>query len=60
MNIIQTAASQPGEVKPDRQREIVIILSDRSREIIVCLKSYTGSASRHRSEDTPAAHSESW
>lgn len=34
MNIIQTAASQPGEIKPDRQRQIVIILSDRSREII--------------------------
>jgi hypothetical protein len=34
MNIIQTADSQSDEMKPDRQREIVIILSDRSREII--------------------------
>ena len=32
MNIIQTAVSQSDEMKPDRQREIV--LSDRSREII--------------------------
>ena len=32
MNIIQTAVSQPDEIKPDRQR--VIMLSDRSREII--------------------------
>ena len=31
MNIIQTAVSQPDEIKPDRQR---IMLSDRSREII--------------------------
>jgi hypothetical protein len=31
MNIIQTAGSQPDEIKPDRQR---IMLSDRSREII--------------------------
>ena len=32
MNVIQTAVSQPDEIKPDRQR--VIMLSDRSREII--------------------------
>ena len=31
MNVIQTAVSQPDEIKPDRQR---IMLSDRSREII--------------------------
>jgi len=37
MNIIQTiqtAVSQPDEIKPDRQREFVILLTDRSREII--------------------------
>jgi hypothetical protein len=34
MNIIQTAVSQSDEMKPDRQRENTIILSDRSREII--------------------------
>jgi len=34
MNIIQTAVSQPDEIKPDRQRKFVIVLSDRSREII--------------------------
>ena len=34
MNIIQTAVSQPDEIKPDRQREFEILLSDRSREII--------------------------
>src|SRR5258705_2852446 len=34
MNIIQTAVSQPDEIKPDRQREFEIMLSDRSREII--------------------------
>jgi hypothetical protein len=34
MNIIQTAVPQPNEIKPDRQREIVIMSSDRSREII--------------------------
>jgi hypothetical protein len=34
MNIIQAAVPQPDEKKPDRQREFVITLSDRSREII--------------------------
>ncbi len=34
MNVIQTAVSQPDEIKPDRQREFEIMLSDRSREII--------------------------
>jgi hypothetical protein len=34
VSIIQTAVPQPNEMKPDRQREIVIMLSDRSREII--------------------------
>jgi hypothetical protein len=34
MNINQTAVSQPDEIKPDRQREFVIMLSDRSRKII--------------------------
>jgi len=34
MNIIQTAVSRPDEIKPDRQPKFVIILSDRSREII--------------------------
>jgi hypothetical protein len=34
LNITQTAVSQSDKIKPDRQREIVIMLSDRSREII--------------------------
>ena len=34
VSIVQTAVPQPNEMKPDRQREIVIMLSDRSREII--------------------------
>jgi hypothetical protein len=34
MNIIQPAFSQSDEMKPERQRDIVIVLSDRSREII--------------------------
>jgi hypothetical protein len=34
VNIIQTAVPQPNEIRPDRQREIVTMLSDRSREII--------------------------
>ena len=34
MNINQTAVSQPDEIKPDRQREFVIMLSDRLRKII--------------------------
>ena len=34
MNIIQVAVPQPAEIKPDRQREFGITLSDRSRKII--------------------------
>ena len=61
MNIIQTAASRPGEIKPDRQREIVIILSDRSREIIRLFEELHRKRKQAQiGEDAPAAHPESW
>jgi hypothetical protein len=61
MNIIQTATSQPGEIKPDRQRQIVIILSDRSREIIRLFEELHRKRKQTQiGKDAPAAHGESW